>query len=371
MTNKLDQKAIAEYCNAYSHKVCNEFFAKNEIISGSEIMNLTSVDQLNLFTIRALFENWKAVTENFKSPYFDFENPKVKDALQNFMNIASQHIAVKKDALLPLVTKAASETLTLSLSPAVYFDGQLRELPDFKLTKESLGQLKKYTRINAGVLESISDKLGAEDSVFTNTALSWLEEIIETQPTDDPDPIIAQFDQILACEKSQFFKGKKAEENTISATDSSSFFDQIGNVPVSTPPVKIDQNVVPKVEAILTPEPPKLDEPTTLNEQFQSNQPTVNEHLKPSESQTLVDLHKNTPIKNLAESISLNQRFVFINKLFNGDSMAYSDTLQILENCGSTEEALNLLKYKYAPKYQWNLNSIEADELMDILKRKA
>jgi hypothetical protein len=76
-------------------------------------------------------------------------------------------------------------------------------------------------------------------------------------------------------------------------------------------------------------------------------------------------------VKNLAASISLNQKFVFINKLFNGDSNAFNDTLAILENCNNTDEAVNLLKYKYAPKYQWNLNSDEADELIEILKRKA
>ena len=369
MTNKLDLKAIANYSNSFSIKICNEFFAQKEVITGSEILNLTAVDQLNMFIIKALFVNWKSASKNYRSPYFDFENEKVKEALQNFMNIASQHIAVKKADFLPLVSKATAETLVLALHPAEYFEGVLRDLPDFKCTSADLAQLKKYVRINTHILDGLSDKI-ENDSVFTNQALIWLSEISDNSNADDADMLLNQLSNTLECTKAQFFKNKTYTSEEGNHQENASFFDTISATQneVKTPAepskieIKLEKPISEKIEK---------EAPTTLNEQFQTDKPTVNDHLKDNESKSIVDLHQNAPIQNLAGNISLNQRFVFINKLFNGDSTAYTETLQILENCSSTDEALNLLKYKYAAKYQWNLNSVEADELMDILKRKA
>lgn len=371
MTSKLDLKAISDYSNAYSEKICNNFFENKDVITGSEVLNITAVDQVNMFTIKALFENWKAATEKFKSPYFDFENEKVKEALQNFMNTASQFIAVKKEDFQPLLTKATAETLALTLNPLEYFDGIFRDLPNFKCTNSDLTVLKKYNRINSEILNGISDKMGIEDSVFTNQALNWLNEVVETTNLEDKDQIISQFSSLISCEKNQFYKNKNNVESTESKSESTSFFDNISS------PQPIENHIIDlkKVELIIEQKPVEVvvekEAPSTLNETYQSGSPTVNDQLKQSDSPSLVDLHQKTPVKNLAEHISLNQKFVFINKLFNGDSAAYNETLLILENCKDTEEAISLLKYKYAPKYHWNLNSDESDELIDILKRKA
>jgi hypothetical protein len=370
MTSKLDLKAISEYSNTFSQKISNDFFENKSTISGSEILNLCIVDQVNMFTIKSLFENWKTTTEKFKSPYFDFENEKVKDALQNLMNIVSQNIAVKKEDLQPLVAKACAETLALTLNPHEYFEGILRDLPDFRCTKADVMTLKKYNRINSHILEAFLSKFENNDSIFINQALDWHNEIIEGAQFDDKELIISQFKSILPCETVQFYKNKNREENPVLKPIEGSFFDSISSSETS-PTSKIEEIIIPKAEEKIIEIPAEeKPQPINLNEQYQSAEPTINDQLKPNEGKSLVDLHQNTPIKNLAASISLNQKFVFINKLFNGDSAAYNETMQILENCRDTEEAVNLLKYKYSPKYQWNLNSDEADELIDILKRK-
>ncbi|MES2797997.1 MAG: hypothetical protein V4683_18665 [Bacteroidota bacterium] len=370
MTSKLDLKAITEYSNEFSQKICNNFFSKKNRITGEEILNISPIDQVNVFTIKALYENWKSATEKFKSPFFDFENEKVKAALKDFMNIVSQNISVGEKDLQPLVSKATAETLALALNPQEYLDGVIRDLPDFKCTVADINLIKKYTRLNSEILNSIEEKFGKDDFVFTNQALNWLEEVMQNIKLNDQDRIISEFNAVLSCSKVQFYKNKsmyKAEEAT---TESASFFDTI--VSQEAKPME-NKEVEWKAPIIEKPSEPVVEKeaPSTLNEQYQSDKPTVNDHLKQSEGQTLVDIHQNAPVKNLAGSISLNQKFVFINKLFNGDSAAYSETLTILENCRDTDEALQLLKYKYAPKYQWNLNGDEADELMDILRRKA
>jgi hypothetical protein len=370
MTNKLDLKAISEYSNAFSQKICNDFFSKNETISGEGILNITPIDQVNMFAIKGLYETWKATTEKFKSPYFDFSNEKVAKALKDFMNIVSQNIAVKKDDLLPLLSKATAETLAVTLNPIEYFDGVIRDLPDFKCTKTDLNLLKKYIRINNGVVDSFSSKFGNEEFLFTNQALNIMQEQVEIGPIDDKDIIIGQFDAVLSCDQYQFYKNKTRETTEEASPVSSSFFDKLSTPESIIIEEKTTNHNFQHTDIKEVKEEVK-EEPATLNDTYQTNQPTLNDQLSQTENPSLVDLHQNAPVKNLAASISLNQKFVFINKLFNGDSNAFNDTLAILENCNNTDEAVNLLKYKYAPKYQWNLNSDEADELIEILKRKA
>jgi hypothetical protein len=366
--SKLDLAAISEYSNSYSQKICNEFFQNKDTISGAEILNISAIDQVNLFAIKSLYENWKTTTEQFKSPYFDFSNEKVKTALRDFMNVASQHIAVNKADFQPLLAKATIEALSVSLNPQMYFDGIFRDLPEFKCTKTDLATLLKYNRINSKILNGIADKMGNDEFVFTNQALNWLEEISAEIKLDDSDIVIEALNQVVVCEKNMFLKGGKAAHEVEVNQEGTSFFDRIGT-PENT---KIEIAAEPKVEQakLETKNSTKLEEvPATLNDTYQTNNPTYNDHLKVADSPTLVDIHQNAPIKSLAGAISLNQKFVFINKLFNGDSAAYAETIEILEKCKNSKEAIELLKYKYAPKYHWNLNGDEADELIDILNR--
>ena len=371
MTNKLDLKAITDYSNQFSIKVCDTFFSQKEKIGGAEILNISPIEQVNVFTIKGLYENWKQTTEAFKSPFFDFESEKVKAALIDFMNIVSQNIAVKKSDFLPIITKATSDTLSVALNPKGYYDGILRDLPDFKCTKENIDQLKKYARINVSLIEKFGKNFDDNDSIYTNDALTILEGITNETELDDVEQILAQFSSIIPCEKNQFYKNNTATEVETKAETSSFFDDIIKTESSSIPAEKIISKPIETIAQIADVKPIEKAEPTTLNETYQSDLPTLNDQHVHAEGKNLADLHQNAPVQNLAASISLNQKFVFINKLFNGDSAAFNETLQILESCQSTDEAINLLKYKYAPKYQWNLNSDEADELIDILKRKA
>ncbi len=115
MDEKISLEAIALYGDAYAEKVLKGFFASKDNINGQEILSLCSVQQVNLFVVRELFKAWKEDTRKLKSPYFDFENPEVKEALDAFMNIASQHILISKAHFSPLLKKAVSQTLLVCI----------------------------------------------------------------------------------------------------------------------------------------------------------------------------------------------------------------------------------------------------------------
>jgi hypothetical protein len=73
---------------------------------------------------------------------------------------------------------------------------------------------------------------------------------------------------------------------------------------------------------------------------------------------------------SINKSISLNQKFRFINQLFNGNTMSYNSAMDELDKTEDYSQALDLVSYRYAAQYLWDMSSDEVGELVDILKRR-
>ncbi|MFM8834990.1 MAG: hypothetical protein ACKOEV_15425, partial [Cytophagales bacterium] len=59
MDEKISQKEIEQYGQAFSITLTDSFFTKKEKIIGSEILTFTDIRQVNLFIVRELQYNWK------------------------------------------------------------------------------------------------------------------------------------------------------------------------------------------------------------------------------------------------------------------------------------------------------------------------
>ena len=396
MPAKLDSAALDAYASAYAARLCDDFFASQESISGSDLLQLSDVTQVNLLVVKNLYETWKNDALAFRSPYFDFEHEDVKDALSVLMNTASQHITIRRDAFEPLLTEATKQTLTLLLQPQDYFEQYLRDQPDFTLRPDDLKQLLKYIRLHRAIPKGLAERLGGEN-VYVTQALNWLNELgTDEQMFDDADAVIAQFSEKVTLDKTSLYKPAPvwAEETPVaSPKPTKSFFDldedelpvlqndgdtrQPAPQPKPAPPVLFEPERVPEP----APQPTFADNgyttdgrPTSagrLNEQFQSDQPTMHETFtKDTSTETLGDQFQKNRIERIHESISLNQKFNFINQLFNGDSVAYHIAIDDLELCRSFSEAKELMNRVYGPQYHWRVNPDEADEFYEIVQRR-
>src|SRR5690349_3837995 len=105
MDEKISLEAIARYSEAYSDKLMHGFFSSRDKITGSEILALSNIQQVNLFVIRELFKAWKEETRKQKSAYFDYDSPDVKEALTTFMSVLSNHISINRNDFSPLLKK--------------------------------------------------------------------------------------------------------------------------------------------------------------------------------------------------------------------------------------------------------------------------
>jgi hypothetical protein len=377
MTRKLNQPAILAYSQRYAGKLCDEFFTRIPSINGQQILNLSNIGQINTFVVESLYEKWKADTESFKSSYFDFENEAVSQALQSFMNTVSQHIKVSREDFEPLLANATERTIGLLIEPKLYIENILREMPDFQVQSSDLKKMLKYTRLNRALLQKLDEKMADEDSVYVSQAINWLDEVSGPMTFEDPDKYIELLSAKVPVSLDDFYRKNYEETPIVEAMPpvfeepkaSTSFFDMDMHDDEAAPlPTLESLRSSQHIEQIVRrPEP----ETTTINERLYQDLPTVNDILsRESNNATWADTQSRTAIKSIAEGISLNQKFTFIGKLFDGDIHSYHAALAELDQCLTFGDAKNIMNRKLAPKFNWIMAAEEADEFLEIVSRK-
>ena len=176
MSNKFNANALTEYSKSYARRIASDFYQSHSVISGQQILSLTPISQINLFVISTLSEKWRADAEKFRSPFFDFTDADVQEALQNFMNVVSQHISVRREHLEPLLVDAVRRTIVMTFDPRSYFDEIVRSQPDFTLTADALKHVTRYTKINQFIPAYLAQRMNGKSFIYVNQALNYLDE---------------------------------------------------------------------------------------------------------------------------------------------------------------------------------------------------
>ncbi|WP_316832907.1 hypothetical protein [Pedobacter aquatilis] len=76
------------------------------------------------------------------------------------------------------------------------------------------------------------------------------------------------------------------------------------------------------------------------------------------------------PIADLKQSISLNEKLLFIKDLFSGYNMAYSEALDIVNKMPNFESADSFLQNNYAVKNNWANKQSSVDQFYELLNRR-
>lgn len=376
MTNKWNLSEIQNTSKAFAEVVSEEYFKTKENINGSEIIGLTEVKQLNLFILKELFEKWQLEISSLKSPYFNYGEPEVQKALEDFMNILSRYISVNKDSFKSLLEKAARNTIELFTEPKVYFAEEMRNLPDFKLTSNWLTKNGKFFNDYNWVLRELLTKLNGVDFIYANEAIDFINQQFDDNKIENHSVELADIKKIAGLNVS----------SVIANNPYQSFFDSIEEYKMTKPQMVAQEAVIePEVEVLVEDEPITEIRLTQVQEKIESvvvenrltrtiekeTKVTLHESMQlSSDGSSLSDFHQKRKIDSIKENISLNQRFLFINNLFGSDSSIFNSAIDELEQSKSFSEARDKMIKKYMPKYNWDLNSPEAEEFFDILKRR-
>jgi hypothetical protein len=413
MSNKFNANALTEYSKSYARRIAADFYQQHTVMNGQQIMALTPISQINFLIISSLSDKWQADTAKFRSPYFDFTAPEVQESLQSFMNVVSQYISVRREHLEPLLADAARRTITLIFDPRAYFDDVLRSQADFTVTIEALRQITRYTKINQFIPTHITQRTNGKPFVYVNQALIYLDEALTQKghELEHYDKYVALFSEKLPMDVSALLRSHVPDN--IPASPARSFFDAAIETAIPPAPLVVESTaaVATHVAASESPAPPVEETTSATGPKFlgghpgpepvdpisQPSQletgaisqpiieetsqpvttvdtaPTLNDTLRETttgDSDSVAEKFHRAPIESVARSISLNQKFRFINQLFNGNSSAYNQAVEEIDTLDNYGQALDLVSYRYASQYLWDMSSDEVSELVEILKRR-
>lgn len=433
MANKWNTTDIEKISTAFTQKNLQKCFQENDTLSGEEIVSATTFPQINYFVLREIFSRWEEETGRLKSPYFDFNAPEVQKSFSDFRNTVSRYILVRKEDFAPLLESAVRKTLELYLRPEAFFVADFRALPDFKLTRpwlhknqvffksydwliRDLGQAVEGDFIYANqALEEVKRLLSSQTEDFTaevdrmareagidveppkaaapvkepeNDNLSFFERLVANPPRPDSgfrEPELSPFERIAHRVKAETVRVETVPVKEPVKPAEDSFKEAVPVVEaarVAVPPAEAVVVIPEAPPAILPAEPVAtaaraevVQTRVVIREETKSifeglNIPTLNDRLSSEEGNSLADVHQRSRIESLKGSMTLNQRFSFLNSLFGGDLNGFEEALRQVEQCGSFDQARDVLETGYGGKNNWHLRSEDVKEFMGLVKRR-
>jgi len=115
------------------------------------------------------------------------------------------------------------------------------------------------------------------------------------------------------------------------------------------------------------PAPAKNTEPSIIADKFISQSDTLNDQLGSlKDDNVLHDAIKHKPLSKLSDEIGVNDKFLFIREIFNGNPEAYNQAITKLDETGSLADAEAIIM-SYTGE---NTESFAAIQLLDLVKRK-
>ncbi|HPI79754.1 MAG: hypothetical protein M9954_12700 [Cyclobacteriaceae bacterium] len=319
MDEKISLLAVEEYSDKFSAKIADGYFARHQKISGGEILKLCPSRQINLFVVRELLKTWKQETARYRSPYFNYEAPDVRDSLTRFQNALSNNISIARDHFLPLLKKGVAHTLFLVLNPYDFYSETLDKKGGGTIKVADLKSEVKYIKINQRPLETLVQKLEEKNtvSIAGNEAFAMLDQILEevSFAPEDVGPFVAQLSAIVPLDVEALYEASGPS----------------GNAPGNQPPAR----------------------------------PIVNEQLQKGHVTTVADNFQKIP--DLKNRLTINQKFMFTKILFNGDFDLFNNAIAKIDSLASLDEATSYLDSHYS---NWDKETEEFEEFMDMVTKR-
>ncbi len=210
MSTQINGNYLEKYATSYAELVCDQFFSTRQFITGQEIIQLTPSAQVNFFIIKRLFELWQEELGKLKSsPYFDYRDIAVHEALTQFMNVLSRRIKVERRHLEGMLQDAVQNAILVATDPVSFFHLELEKAPAGKIN-EYLKENKKYFKWNERLVTSLIDKAGiVQDLESYQQAIASNFQSLGGS-LDSPKELLATLNATLSFDL-ELYLGKEAE----------------------------------------------------------------------------------------------------------------------------------------------------------------
>ena len=129
----------------------------------------------------------------------------------------------------------------------------------------------------------------------------------------------------------------------------------------------IEKNQINLLDAIVE-EEVKSDKDNSIKEDSENK--SINELHSQTPQTSLADHFGQQPINDLTKEIGINERFLLTENLFNGDTEAYNDAIDHLNNFSNSEDALKYFRQDLAKKLNWNLKKTQVKRFIKLVERR-
>jgi hypothetical protein len=365
---------IQEYAAQFTDKICQEYFSQRKYMTGSQMVQLTPSIQVNFFTIKSLFEAWQKEVEKLKSnPYFDYRDNSVHEALREFMNVLSRSIKVERPDFEPLLRDAVVASINLALDPVAYY-GQEFDKKEIGHLNAYLKENKKYFKWHTDLIANLIDRAGISQT--TEAYKQALNQNFEkfSEKLEPAEKLLATLHAFQEIDWSRLVQTSTTEESVVDSEQvrEAGTGEQKGQKSQQAEnPEQAAAESMDGKEALPPPEGvEKAFSQTTVNYKTVD----VEKALDPLQVWSKFEAEEYSimkgTIKDLTESIGINQKFMFTKSLFDGNPDLLSHALKSIDQCESFADAIELLNHRYVGELNWNKDSEEVNELLQMIFRK-
>jgi len=129
----------------------------------------------------------------------------------------------------------------------------------------------------------------------------------------------------------------------------------------------IEKNQINLLDAIVE-EEVKSDKDNSIKEDSENK--SINELHSQTPQTSLADHFGQQRINDLTKEIGINERFLLTENLFNGDTKAYNDAIDNLNNFSNSEDALKYFRQDLAKNLNWNLKTTQVKRFIKLVERR-
>lgn len=323
---------LSDYCSAAAKTICDSAYEKTKSLNGEDILSLSPVTQLNMMVIKRIFMNWKKQLEKSRSPYFNYNSQEVAEAQKKYANALSRNILIERQEFEPLLKNSICETLLLIYSPYNFILQTLSLLKEKEIDIAELKDTQKYLKVNRGIVKGIIEVAEQGDLGKDNPA--DLTDRVLQKVSEEPADTLTFTDLFRSIHKFNpeeiFASGEEIIEK-----------EKEGKEDIKASPEKEKQ----KSEEITR---------SILNDMYQTQQ-----------KETIADRHEKS-IESIKKSLTLNQRFMFINNLFEGDAEKFNDAINHIDSTSNYQEAFEYLNSHFS----WDDDQEGLEEFLSLVNKK-
>ena len=330
----INRDYVKSYCASYTNNILDTTFKESPYLTGNDLKQLCSPEQINYNLLKAIFLQWEAEVVKMQNPYFDHSAPAVQNALKTYLQVLSRNIKLDKGSLRPLLQQAVEETIYQIFSPEYFFENFLwpMELGSIKLAE--LSKLNRFIKINGSFLSELiiqleqKHQLELEPFQFRDHLKSLCK--VWNGNWEPADPYIFSFSKVVALHQKSLWKDESE-------------------------PVHEEEN----------------QNHQNINQQFAKDVRSLNDSLQNSQT-TLADRLNETvdKIDNIRKGLNINQKFWFINELYGGNATEFNEVIDQIDQCENYRQAMDILNGKSSLRSQWDMENDAVKEFLGIISKR-